>query len=100
MCHLIYGASLPWHPSSATSLILTDSQGNEIAAAEISIPCGGSLLWRATEQFNHADRARAGDGAYVLIRDTTCRLFGFHGLMMGAVDDPSSAFSLDHMFGF
>ena len=100
LCHLIYGASLPWHPSSATSLILTDSQGNEIAAAEISIPCGGSLLWRASEQFNHADRARAGDGAYVLIRDTTCRLFGFHGLMMGAVDDPSSAFSLDHMFGF
>jgi hypothetical protein len=28
------------------------------------------------------------------VRDTTCRLFGFHGLDTGA------AFSLDHMFGF
>jgi len=27
-------------------------------------------------------------------------LFGFHGLTMGPVDDASSAFSLDHMFGF
>jgi hypothetical protein len=37
----------------------------------------------------------AGDGGYVLVRDTTCRLFGYHGLVHG-----DRAFSLDHMFGF
>jgi hypothetical protein len=40
-------------------------------------------------------RARAGNRAYAVIRDTTCRLFGYHGLLG---DD--GAFSLDHMFGF
>ena len=34
-------------------------------------------------------------GGYVLIRDTTCRLFGYHGLIRDG-----AAFSLDHMFGF
>jgi len=37
----------------------------------------------------------AGSG-YVLIRDTTCRLFGYHGV----IARDGSAFSLDHMFGF
>jgi hypothetical protein len=37
----------------------------------------------------------AGAGVYVIIRDTTCRLFGYHGLISG-----EAAFSLDHMFGF
>jgi hypothetical protein len=37
----------------------------------------------------------AGESGYVLIRDTTCRLFGFHG-----VDNSSGSFSFDHMFGF
>ena len=37
----------------------------------------------------------AGPTGYVLIRDTTCRLFGYHGLM-----DEAGGFSLDHMFGF
>jgi hypothetical protein len=31
----------------------------------------------------------------VLVRDATCRLFGFHG-----VDDGAGGFSFDHMFGF
>jgi hypothetical protein len=39
--------------------------------------------------------AAAGEAGYVLIRDTTCRLFGFHG-----VDDKAGSFSFDHMFGF
>jgi hypothetical protein len=39
--------------------------------------------------------AKARDGGYVLVRDTTCRLFGYHGLL-----DGERAFSLDHMFGF
>jgi hypothetical protein len=38
---------------------------------------------------------RAGEGGYVLIRDPSCRLFGYHGLM-----DEAGGFSLDHMFGF
>ncbi len=37
----------------------------------------------------------AGPTGYVLVRDATCRLFGYHGLM-----DESGGFSLDHMFGF
>jgi hypothetical protein len=45
--------------------------------------------------FDEATRARAGTGAYVIVRDTTCRLFGYHGLLGG-----DGAFSLDHMFGF
>jgi hypothetical protein len=40
-------------------------------------------------------RAAAGVGAYAVIRDTTCRLFGYHGLL-----GEGGAFSLDHMFGF
>ena len=45
--------------------------------------------------FDPGERATAGDDAYIIIRDTTCRLFGYHGLING-----SGAFSLDHMFGF
>jgi hypothetical protein len=37
----------------------------------------------------------AGAQGYVIIRDPTCRLFGYHGLM-----DDHGGFSLDHMFGF
>lgn len=100
ICHLIYCASAPWIPNSQTTLVLMDAQGNEIVTAEMTISCGGSLLWRVSEMFDSKARAKAGDGAYVLIRDLTCRLFGFHGLLMGAPDDAGSAFSLDHMFGF
>ncbi len=100
ICHLIYSASAPWIPNSRTALVLMNAEGDEIATAEIAIPCGGSLLWQASEMFDADVRAQAGGGAYVLIRDTTCRLFGFHGLLMGAPDDAKSAFSLDHMFGF
>ena len=95
MCHLIYPASLPWHPRSSTALLLFDRAGGEVACTRVEIPCGGSLHWRYSETFDADARARAGDGAYVLIRDTTCRLFGFHGLIAG-----DAAFSLDHMFGF
>ena len=56
---------------------------------------GGSRLWRASEVFKAEALKAAGDGGYVLIRDTTCRLFGYHGLIRDG-----AAFSLDHMFGF
>jgi hypothetical protein len=95
LCHLIYPASTPWHAESRTSLHLHDAAGQEIAARDIRIPCGGSLLWRASEKFGAKDLAAAGSGGYVLIRDVTCRLFGYHGLIRG-----DTAFSLDHMFGF
>jgi hypothetical protein len=95
MCHLIYPASTPWHGTSETDLTLVAPDGVEVARARLDIPCGGSRFWTYHGTFDAADRARAGDGAYVLIRDTTCRLFGYHGLL-----HPEGSFSLDHMFGF
>ena len=94
-CHLIYPASTPWYARSQTQLILHDGTGREIAMRTVAIPCGGSLNFRYTETFDEDERARAGDRAYVLIRDVTCRLFGYHGLLNG-----EDSFSLDHMFGF
>ncbi|MFI4988375.1 MAG: hypothetical protein ACHQF3_13125 [Alphaproteobacteria bacterium] len=95
LCHLIYPASLPWHARSATDLILCDGAGTEVARRRIEIPCGGSRLWRYGETIGAAERAEAGGRAYLVVRDATCRLFGYHGLL-GA----GGAFSLDHMFGF
>ena len=94
ICHLIYPASTPWHAMSETSLMLVDARGTEIAKKDIKIPCSGSRLWTYREMFNEEERAKAGPNAYIMIRDTTCRLFGYHGLKNG------KAFSLDHMFGF
>lgn len=95
MCHLIYPASTPWHAVSETDLILFDATGAEIARRNVAIPCGGSLLWRASEMFEPEVLEAAGANSYVLIRDVTCRLFGYHGLEGG-----DGAFSFDHMFGF
>lgn len=95
MCHLIYPASLPWHATSDTVLALTSMTGQEIAKKAVRIACGGSLLWRVSEVFSEEQLREAGTHPYILIRDTTCRLFGYHGLMSG-----DKAFSLDHMFGF
>jgi hypothetical protein len=95
LCHLIYPASTPWHATSATDIVLHDRDGREIARQRVAIPCSGSLFWRYREMFDSAARERAGAGAYVIIRDVTCRLFGYHGLV-----GESGAFSLDHMFGF
>jgi hypothetical protein len=95
LCHLTYPASTPWHAKSDTQLILTSNQGQEIAKATVAIPCNGSYHWRVSETFEAKALEAAGEGAYVLIRDTGCRLFGYHGLIMG-----ESSFSLDHMFGF
>ena len=96
MCHLMYPASVPWHATSDTSLTLTRRDGTQIAKRVVRIPCHGSLLWRVSAMFTEDERQSAGDHAYVIIRDTTCRLFGYHGL----VAPGEAAFSLDHMFGF
>jgi hypothetical protein len=95
LCHLIYPASRPWRPVSATEIILHDRLGREIARAALAIPCSGSRLFRYHDLFDAETRARAGEYAYAMIRDTTCRLFGYHGLL-----GRNGAFSLDHMFGF
>jgi hypothetical protein len=94
-CHLIYPASRPWRPTSATEIILHNREGAEIARAALAIPCSGSRLIRYHALFDEATRARAGAAAYAVIRDPTCRLFGYHGLL-----GEGGAFSLDHMFGF
>jgi hypothetical protein len=95
MCHLIYPASTPWHSTSDTALILHSNKGEEVARRNVRIPCSGSLLWRVSEMFTDDELKTAGKYFYVIIRDTTCRLFGYHGLIRG-----EAAFSLDHMFGF
>jgi hypothetical protein len=95
ICHLIYPASTPWHETSQTQIMLFDGDGEMTAERDLSIPCGGSHLWHYSELFDSAERDRAGDQAYIIIRDPTCRLFGYHGLLA-----TSGAFSLDHMFGF
>jgi hypothetical protein len=95
LCHLIYPASRPWRPFSATEIILHDGGGGEIARKRIAIPCSGSRLWRYHALFAAPTRARAGRDAYIIIRDTSCRLFGYHGLL-----GRDGMFSFDHMFGF
>ena len=94
LCHLIYPASLPWHAQSDTMLTLFSAAGTEVAKRQFKIACGGSLLLRVNETFTADERLKAGDHGYAVVRDLTCRLFGYHGLI------GPSAFSLDHMFGF
>ena len=93
-CQLIYPASTPWHAKSETRLALINAVGEEVAAVEREIACNGSLFFRVSETFRASDLAAA-EGGYVLVRDLTCRLFGYHGLMR-----EETSFSLDHMFGF
>ena len=95
LCQLIYPVSRPWLPTSATVITLYDGSGNEVAHSDLVIPCSGSRLWYYHAMFDEQTRARAGARAYIIVRDKTCRLFGYHGLVGRA-----GAFSLDHMFGF
>ncbi|MES1991710.1 MAG: hypothetical protein V4441_12270 [Pseudomonadota bacterium] len=95
ICHLIYPASTQWHPKSSTLLILHNAEGQPVAEKKIEIPCGGSHFWRLSEMFSETERAKMSGAGYVIVRDTTCRLFGFHGMTNG-----DKSFCLDHMFGF
>ncbi len=92
---LIYAASSPWHAQSSTTLLLHDEAGAIIAERPLAIACSGSAMVWPHEAFGEALLRQAGPRGYVIIRDPTCRLFGYHGLM-----DDAGAFSLDHMFGF
>jgi hypothetical protein len=95
MCHLSYPSSGRWRPFSETDLILHGANGAEIARRRIAIPCSGSRLIDTTTLFDGVEMARAGGGGYIIVRDKTCRLFGYH-LFLGA----RGGFALDHMFGF
>ncbi len=95
LCQLIYPSSMPWRDTSSTDIVLNDETGNEVGREHIEIPCGGSRLLRYSEMFDAKTRKTAGAGAHIMVRDTTCRLFGYQGLLNG-----HGAFSFDHMFGF
>jgi hypothetical protein len=92
---LIYPSSAEWLPQSDTKLLLHDGDGAVIAEESLAIANSGSALVFPHQVFGDSALSKAGLRGYVLIRDTTCRLFGYHGLM-----DESGRFSLDHMFGF
>ncbi|MGH7068128.1 MAG: hypothetical protein ACREEU_10140 [Acetobacteraceae bacterium] len=92
---LIYPASAPWRERSDTELLLHDASGKKIAEERIAIACSGSMRILPDEIFPRAALGAAGPAGYVLVRDATCRLFGYHGLL-----GDGGAFSLDHMFGF
>ncbi len=94
-CHLIYPVSQHWHAHSTTLLVLRNTAGEDIAQRELRIPASGSRQWRVQDTFDEALLARAGRYPYVIVRDETCRLFGYHG-----VEGEEGSFSLDHMFGF
>lgn len=94
-CCLIYPASIDGLPPSQTVLQLHDGSGRIIAEETLSIPASGSHIVRPEQIFGPDGIGQAGLGGYVLIRDATCRLFGYHG-----VENDTAAFSLDHMFGF
>ena len=92
---LIYAASADWHPLSDTTLILHGSDGAVLAERPLQLACRGSAMVWPHLVFGDDLLDQAGPRGYVLIRDATCRLFGYHGLM-----DDAGGFSLDHMFGF
>ncbi|WP_041249498.1 hypothetical protein [Gluconacetobacter diazotrophicus] len=94
-CCLIYPASAAWRPYSHTVLGLHDGAGRVVVETAMTIACSGSAMIWPHRLFGAAAIAQAGQGGYVMIRDTTCRLFGYHGVM-----GQDGAFSLDHMFGF
>jgi hypothetical protein len=94
-CVLIFPASAVWHEYSSTSLELYDDAGILLATHELKIACSGSTIRYLSRCFGKDELQHAGEAGYVLIRDPSCRLFGFHGM-----DDHAGGFSFDHMFGF
>jgi hypothetical protein len=94
LCHLIYPTSGTWLPFSETDIILHDRKGDEIARRRIAVPCSGSRLLDIGAIFGEPERITA-IGGYIIVRDTVCRLFGYHLFL-----SPAGGFALDHMFGF
>jgi len=94
-CHLVYPVSDSWHAQSTTSLTLRATNGEEIAREDIAIPASGSRFWNVRDVFAANFLDQAGSHPYIIVRDESCRLFGYHG-----VRTPAGSFSFDHMFGF
>ena len=93
-CHLIYPVGVEWHPLSETLLQLKDRRGGDVAEKTLRINAGGSVAFECQTVFSSDELRRAGEFSYVIIRDGSCRLFGYHGMSV------ADAFALDHMFGF
>ncbi|QCE32256.1 hypothetical protein FAI41_00910 [Acetobacteraceae bacterium] len=93
-CWLIYPCSGKGNFKSETSLLLYDETGKEIAEKEISLNPNGSFLICPDKIFGEKLKT-AGEAGYIIIRDKTVRLFGYHG-----IQGEKDRFSLDHMFGF
>ena len=94
-CVLMYPASAPWRRRSSTELELHAGTGELLETQSMQIPCCGSASVFPSATFRGDNLRRAGSLGYVIVRDTTCRLFGFHGMQR-----PSGSFAFDHMFGF
>jgi hypothetical protein len=92
---ILYPASARWRPQSETALELYSAAGTLLDRTQVRIACSGSMTIRPRALFGDVLLRRAGTGGYVLVRDATCRLFGFHGL-----ETADGRFSFDHMFGF
>ena len=93
LCHLIYPVSQQWHEQSDTQLILISADGDEVAEQTVRIPANGSLLFSCRDVYSAKELKAAGNGQ-VLVRDLSCRLFGYQ------ITRLSDSFALDHMFGF
>ncbi|MGI9337877.1 MAG: hypothetical protein ACR2P4_05130 [Gammaproteobacteria bacterium] len=93
-CHLIYPVSAKWHAKSTSRLELKNAAGEDIAAHDFAISASGSFFFFVDDVFGEADLHTAGEDGYILVRDQTCRLFGYHGWRQGG------GFAFDHMFGF
>ncbi|EHH68346.1 hypothetical protein [Gluconobacter morbifer] len=94
-CCLIHPASIEGTEISETILLLHAADGSILAETIVRIAPCGSFMVRPHELFEASILSKAGRGGYILIRDLTCRLFGYHGL-----ENDHGGFSLDHMFGF
>ena len=94
-CVLIFPASAKWHEHSCTFLELYDAAGAMLTRRSVEIPCSGSATIRPSRFFSPVDLRAAAEGGYVLVKDATCRLFGFQGAA-----NLAGGFSFDHMFGY
>ncbi|MEM6574737.1 MAG: hypothetical protein AAF736_10730, partial [Pseudomonadota bacterium] len=77
---LIYPSSRAWHPQSDTQLHLLDGRGQPLAESQVPIAENGSAQFSLDQFF---DPHLLAEPHQLLIRDTRCRLFGYHGLTTG-----------------
>ncbi|MDF7674621.1 hypothetical protein PT277_04465 [Acetobacteraceae bacterium ESL0709] len=94
-CQLIYPCSGEKRPPSVTVLYLYAKDGSYVTEKTVSIKASGSMIIYPDAVFSEEELKQAGQEGHIIIRDLTCRLFGYHG-----VENEEGGFSLDHMFGF